>query len=625
MSFRISPILAAVIFLVGILFSFPAQAWVEQKVLAHDARVELKRSGTAHVEHWVKFRVRGGPLRTFDILVADQDVGLIDEATFVRTGGQMGARMPIPVTVEQRPDGPLRVDIDGRNGVRRGTYELKVRYEVDLLKQSAITRDGSMLLLSWVGPKWSDGIDSVKTTFVVPASPTEPRAVGEVKLDGPDEGSITAPLGSFMTTLTRLPEFDELELIRPHVARGESVTWKVRVDPSAIGEVNDPRLTPPPSPEPVFLSTQKRARYLGIGGALAVLFSMLLAFKHQQVARSCRVRGVVARPFIPVGLAVRVALAGPLLAASIAAQIFLEHPLPGAVGMVVVVLLTAYRTPTKNKSPRGPGRWLPLSDADAFNVKENWPYGWLDAGSALGKALLALMMMGAGVGIFFLSKHSVYFAYVAGLDLVVVVTLFGTGRRTELPADPVRSAAPRLLSMAKTLRKTKRIGEARICGVGRIPTGSANADELRLLVRPKGTLRGFATIEIGFGWAHGAGGSIPMPQVLLRVIEGSPCHEAVNQRLRRTRWLQGRESYERVLVVNPAIPTEDMVIKLVESLIHIVRKAPEVRKEVEKKVRLSKATRRCPKPRRAIPSNRRRMGGRRTPAPAVVQQPELRF
>lgn len=564
-------------------------------------------------------RVRGGPLRSFDIVIADKDVTL-GESAFVRTGGAMDARMPIPVSVEQRPDGPLRIDIDGSNGVRRGMYELKVRYEVDLLRQGRVTRDGSLLLVSWVGPRWDDGIDNVKTTFAVPASPTEPRAVGEVTLDRPNEGPITAPLGSFLTTLTRLPEFDELELVRPHVAQGEEVTWKIRVDPSVMGEVNDPRLKPPPEPEPVVVPVELRARYIGVGGAIAVLFSLLLALKHHQVVRSCRVRGVAPRPLVPVGVAVRVAIAGPLLAASLAAQVFLDHPLPGALGILAVVALVAYLTPKRTVSPRGPGRWLPLSDDDAFSKREAWPFGWLDAGSPFGKVVLILTTLVWGTGLYFLSQHGTYFAYLAGLDFVVVLALFGTGRRTELPADPVRSAAPLLRSIATSLRKSKRIGEARIRAFGRIPTGASVPDELRLLIRPKGSLRGFTSIEIGLGWAHGAGGSIAMPQLLLRVVEASPCHEAVTQRLRRARWIQGRETYERVMVINPALPTEDMVVKLAESLSQVVRKGlPEPEpKSVEKAP---------PKPAKHKPrvrSTNRRREPVRAPQSASPQSPQRR-
>lgn len=625
MSFRAPPLLGALIALATLLLSSHAFAWVEQTVLSHDARVELMRSGSARVQHTVKIRVRGGPLRHFDIEIADQDVAIAGEASFVRTGGAMNARKPIPVSVEQRPDGPLRVEFNGGHGVRRGIYELQVTYDADLLRQEGVTRDGAMLLLSWVGPTWEDGIDNARATFAIPAAPTQPQAVDEVRVDGPEGKDIRAPLGSFLTTLTRLPEFDEIELVRPHVAKGETVRWRIRVDPSVLGEVSDPRLEAPPAPQPVVMSAQRRATYLAVGGAIAVIFSLLLALKHHQVSRSSRIRNATPRPLVPVGVAVRVAFAGPLFAASVAAQVFLEHPLPGSLGILAVAALTAYRTPRERMTPRGPGRWLPLSDADAFRKEDRWPYGFLDAGSALGKLMLALVTIAHGTGVYFLSLRAPYLAHLAALDYLVVLVLFGTGRRTELPADMVRSAAPRLASMAKTLRKSKRGAEARVRGFGRIPTGASDPDELRLAVRPKGTLRGFTSIEIGLGWAHGAGGPVAIPQLLLRVIDRSPCHEAINQRLGSPRWLRGRESYERVMVVNPAIPTEDMAIRFAESLMQIVRKAPAPattkalgRGAVKPSARPRKRPARRPVP----PNERRRPKGKEAP-PAAPKRPGI--
>jgi len=522
------------------------------------------------VQHTISLRVNGGPLRSFDVHIADRDVILVGEPTFVLTGGAMDARMPIPVGVEQRPDGPLRVNIDEGKGVRRGIYDFVVTYDVDLLKQNGVTRDGSMLVVSWVGARWDDGIDSVRTTFVVPTTATSPRAVDEVRLDGPNDEVVMAPLGGVLTTLTQYPEVDELEQVRPHVASGEVVTWKVKVDPAVFGEVQDPRLKAPPPPEAVLIAPERRAAFLAVGGMIAVLYSLLLTLKHRQVVRSSRVRGVHPRPLIPVGIAVRMAFSGPLLAASVGAQVFLEHPFPGAVGVFGVILLSAYRVPEKRVSPRGPGRWLPLSDRDAFEKKEDWPWGWLDAGSPLGKAVFAIVSVLYAVGVWLVSRHATYFAYVAALDFVVIVVLFGTGRRTELPADLVHSAAPLLARVAKELRKSKKLVAARVRGLGRIPKGTEQPDELRLGVWPKGAIQGFRGIEIGLGWAHAIGQPVALPQVLLRVLEGSPCHEAVNQRLRKARWIRGRETHERVMVLNPAVPTLDMTVKLAESISQIV-------------------------------------------------------
>ncbi|HNS97617.1 MAG TPA: hypothetical protein PKL73_11755, partial [Polyangiaceae bacterium] len=107
MSFRIPTLLVSLLTVLGILVAHPAHAWVEQTVRRHDARLVLMRNGMARVQHTISLRVNGGPLRSFDVHIADRDVILVGEPTFVLMGGVMDARMPILVGVEQRSDGPL--------------------------------------------------------------------------------------------------------------------------------------------------------------------------------------------------------------------------------------------------------------------------------------------------------------------------------------------------------------------------------------------------------------------------------------------------------------------------------------------------------------------------------------
>ena len=545
-----------------ILATSQAHAWVEHTITSHDTKVTLARNGTAHIQHSSKISVKGGPLRSIDVHIADKNITLTGTPTIVRTGGVLDARVPIEATAERRPDGVIRVDIANGAGIRRGTYELVLSYDTDLLQQDCVKRDGSLLTLTWIGPTWDNGIDSMRTTFAIPASPTSPTAVGEMRFEGPNDETVSVPLGAFFSGLSRLPEYDELELIRPHVASGEAVAWTVRFDPSALSESHDPRLHVPPPKEVVSLPAKQRASLLAIGILIAVAFSILTTIKHLQVSQSCRIRNVRPRPVVPLGIAVRMAFAGPLLAASIGAQIYLDHPLPGAAGILAAALLTAYRTPKRTVLPRGPGRWLPLSDSDAFERKEPWPIGWLDAGSAVGKVMFAFVMAAGCVGVWHLSKHSTYFACIGGLDLVVPIVLFGTGRRSSLPADPVHSAIPLLKSAAEGLRHFKELKSARVLGIARFPSDSSTPDELRLLIWPKKTQPGFRGIEIGIGWTHGTGGPLAMPQVLFRVSADSPCHNHVNGLIPNARWVRGREKDERVLAINPVLPTMHTTIAL---------------------------------------------------------------
>lgn len=539
---------------------------MEHTFLSHEARVEILGSGTAKVHHKAKLRVRGGPLRQVDIAISDKDVTIGTDTTLVLTGDTMGGQIPIPVSAVQRPDGPLRLEFNDGQGIRRGLYELSVSYDVDLLRQGAVQREGSLLTVNWIGPRWENGMDGVKTTFAVAVSQTEPRAAGQLEVQGPNNETVTVPTGAFMSSLERLPQFDELSMVRAYVAAGELVHWRIQVDPSVLGQVQDPRLQVPTQAALVQIHAPERALYLGIGAALAVLYSIVLALKHRQVVRSCAVRGQKPRALVPIGVALRTAFAGPLLAASVGAQVLLDHPLPGTLGVFVVVMLTAYRTPIRTITPRGPGKWLVLSDTDAFERKESWPRGWFDIGSKLGKAMFLVTTMLWGVLVVWAWRKGPYYGYLAALDYVLVVALFGTGRRTQLAAHGFHSASTWLRPVAKMLRKARGLKDARIRPLGRFPLGQRHSDELRLLVYPKHALKGFRGMEVALGWAHGLGGSVALPQLLVRVVEDSPCHRAISERMKQAKWLQGRESFERVMLVTPALPNQDTVVKLTENL-----------------------------------------------------------
>ena len=65
----------------------------------------------------------------------------------------------------------------------------------------------------------------------------------------------------------------------------------------------------------------------------------------------------------------------------------------------------------------------------------------------------------------------------------------------------------------------------------------------------------------------GLGGAIALPEVLVRVIDASPCHEAFRTRLPRARWVRGRKSDERVTSLSPRLPTLAMTAALAARLI----------------------------------------------------------
>ena len=73
-----------------------------------------------------------------------------------------------------------------------------------------------------------------------------------------------------------------------------------------------------------------------------------------------------------------------------------------------------------------------------------------------------------------------------------------------------------LRKIARHVRSALRVDPPRIVGRIRIPDGASEPDELRLAIAPRAAITGFVTIEIGVVQIAGAGGSIALPEVLLR-------------------------------------------------------------------------------------------------------------
>src|SRR6266550_4893865 len=174
-------------------------AWVDSRVIADDVRVELERSGSATIDHAITMQIRGGPLRAFDVPLADADIAPLDGSAV--SAQTESAAAPVPLALVPRPDGGLHVTIDSPKGWSRGIFSFHVRYRKNLVApptggeaatREGVRRDGAMLRIAWTGAGWPEGLDNAKCTFVVPAAPTEPRppgvgAKGEIDEDDDSE------------------------------------------------------------------------------------------------------------------------------------------------------------------------------------------------------------------------------------------------------------------------------------------------------------------------------------------------------------------------------------------------------------------------------------------------------
>lgn len=522
-----------------------ARAWIETRVLADDVRIEVGPSGTAVVEHAITMRVRGGPLRSFDLMGADRDAVPLEGSEVVSVRASNTA-LPIPLSIHQRPDGALRVTIDHPRGLRRGTFLFRIRYRTQLDATGALERDGALLRLSWRGPIWSDGVGNVRTTFVLPSAPTPPRNAADDDADFEERGA-------FLSELRRFADRDEIELVRPHIARREQALWAIRLDPRALPELRDARLKPPPPQPPEPTVVQRALHGAPWAVALLVAFSLLVAAKGQQVAQRAMAAFTRPRPLVPLPWMPRALLAGPLFATGIVLQTTLDDPLVGTLLVLLAAALTTYLTPHWKPQPRGPGRWLPIADRDAF-APPRGPKGiWLDWGTRSGRLVFAASLLAAAIGsAVAFALETPYLGYLVAFDAAVLLPLFGTGRLSQLPPNAFHGPAPALQRIVRRLRKKQWL---RAVAWARLPQGGDCFDELRLLVLPRLPRRGLTAIEVGVAWARGSAGALAVPQVLVRVVEGSPCHEAMTQAFAELRWIRGRKPDERVAILTPTFPT----------------------------------------------------------------------
>jgi hypothetical protein len=547
-------------------------SWLETHVTEDEVHVEVDRTGSAVVEHAITMRIHGGPLRSFDVAGVDPDAVPLADASVIsaRTEGLLG--LPVPLGLSMRPDGALRVNVESPRGISRGLFLFRIRYRTNLLVKDRVERDGAMLRVRWTGPSFPDGIDNVRCTFVFPAAPTEPRpGHADPGTDRASELADEDEEGAFISTVKRYPDRDEVELLRPHVARAEAVTWSVRVDPRALAETGDPRLRPmtPPPPRQL-VPPETRVPFVALGSALMLGFSMLVGLKARQTGKATRAAGLSMRPLLPIGTPLRILLSGPLLTLGIFLQLVLDDPLWGTGLVLGAMAVTSYLPPRWRPQPRGPGRWLPLSDTEAFAVRLRPRQAWLDAGTRWGALLLGAGIAACLTAAYFVLPVSSYAAHLILFDSAALVPLFGTGCLRGLPPEPLSGPAPRLFAIARELRKRPAL---RAVPCGRLPDGSDRFDELRLVVSPRLPHRGLAAIEVGYALVQGAGGFIQIPEVLVRVVDGSPCHEAFVGLLRGHRWVRGRKADERVAVVRPRLPTIRMTTALALRLAEHARDA----------------------------------------------------
>lgn len=542
--------------------------WVETRPTAHSATVDVERNGAATVSEELGVRLRGGPLSELTVAGVDGDAEPLPDATVICTDDAKFGTVPLSVTRE--PDGSLKLRVERERGLRTGSYVFRFSYRTDLLKRELIRRVGSHVELRWVGPRLEDGLDSARVTFRIP----EANAAPMLPTPGASGGAVNDldELGGvFVGNLRRAPGKDELEIVRPHVARGEPALWRVWVADSAF----DAFAVAPATKAPTLLTTRElgdhpRERLAWLGGALGagLAFGLLLFAKWRGFRAAAALRGAEARALVPLAPGVRAALGGVMLSLAVIAGGRWDEPTCVGVLLLAAMACSVLHARPGRPQPRGPGQWLPLSEKDAF-VREvaKLPGVYLDGTTLRGALVLGALLAGAVALHFVERRHSPYRAVELLLVSSVLLPVFLTGRARELPLPPGSDAQGVLRRVLAGLKRRS----LRAVPLARLPQGGSTPDELRLLVQPRGALSGLMAVEVGTDHALGVGGIVAEPYVLLRVREGSPCAAALPAALSFQR---GRKVEERVAVLRPKLPTVAETLALVSELCDLLTQAP---------------------------------------------------
>jgi hypothetical protein len=556
------------------LFSGSAHAWVETEVRSHVATVDVDRTGKAIVTEDLTLAVRGGPLPGLELAGVDLDAETLPDATVSAVSGSKAQLSPTPLLLDKRDDGTLRLEIDRDRGLRTGVYLFHFAYRTNLIARDLIRREGNDAEVRWIGPRFNQGIDSARVLFRLPAGPVPPTLPSADSSAGRVDDS-DALGGVFIGNLHRLADKDELDVVRPHVSKGEPVVWRVRTS----AKVFDALANAAPAPRLALSTAATRAN--GFGGAqqsrqrllwwlgaalIALAYAFAVAAKWRVFSTLCQARGARARALIGLPVGPRAALSGTALAAAFIAAAWFDQATLGATLLVLAMALAVqYAAPAKVVL-RGPGQWLPLSDSEAFaRVSERLPGSFLDAGTWFGFLVFGAFcaaFCGAALSLF---ARAPYQALLLMLSSPCLLPLFFTGRAAQLPADAARRPRVTLAAIAKALRQHVGI---KVVPWARIPERAKDADELRLLVQVQGALRGLVGIELGIEYSAGFGGPSAAPFVLVRAREGSLAVAALP---REVIWTRGRKADERAAVLRARLPTRTECIALVLELAALLR------------------------------------------------------
>lgn len=550
-----------------------ALAWVDLTVARDDIRITIDEAGQGIVEHAILILVSGGPLTELTIAGVDADAELLDGAHLVRDAGAAGARkgaeedeLPISAKRVETKTGTsdLVVSIDEGRGVRRGRYWVHLSYRTNL-HASSLRVEGPRALLDWSGPTWDYGLETTRATFVLPASRTEP-SVNE---------SVDAA-GSFIPTVRSLGRQAELTLVRPYAAKGERVVWPVAFDARVLARSADASkdVAAPVSSSSAKKTEVRQARWEFAAGSLAAFvltFALVWAHGREADARA-RSRGSRAAPLVPWPSPVRALLAALLFAGGAWLTFCEASPVYGALAMISCVVFILHRNAVSPRALRKPGAWLFVRKEEAFLGAQEAPRELFDLRARASKIVFALLLALFGSTACALSRESIELAVTTALAVAPLCVLFATGDRRHQRPDLTYDVLPTFQRVIARVEK-KLGGGVRVATRLRMPEGSQDADELRVVFMPDRAERGLRSIELAMEPHPSALGTHLRPVLLVRFEADSPALERAKKASYASKIVTGRSPTERVVVLSPKLPSVRVTTELVLAVVNAMTAA----------------------------------------------------
>ena len=518
------------------LASSSARAAVEAHETARDVKIRVEENGAAHVEETLHFRLLYPGWKGVDLTGVEADASPEGQATITSVeGGASAANLTVLAP------GTLRLDALDPKGLKKGDYAAHFSYRVDLVANHEVTRDGALWRMTWTSAAPVDGVDGMRVVFDLPAAPTEPAAVDAEGSDNP----------GFLSTLRRSEEMDEIDFVRPHVARGEAATWSVRIDPKALPDVRDPVLRPPPAPRAKEAPDPFAEARLPLRAMLACLLGLLFLVTGFAKLRTIP-RKFSAKSLVPIAPHIALVPAAVLYATGVWFAMTGAHARAASV-FALVTSLAIVRATRKKPAPRGPGSWKAIADHKALARRPSI----FDLGCLRGDiALLALFACATTISFAARAFDPDAWLSVAPATLPwLAFWLSGTRRSFADVGAAGIALRPVLLAL--------RHAGARVTAWARIPLGRKEMDDLRLLVVPDTALPGLVGIEIAVGWLGLFGGFSPRFEVLVRARDATAAAAKMGSLAKAVRASTGRRPEERVYVLEPRGGDRESAIELV--------------------------------------------------------------